>query len=378
MDLNPFIQNFPNVREYRPQDDSEIFKIFQQRPMKAAGVELVYDRSPKFTSILQHQSDHYKTIVLEHENSLASFFSYSWGPRYVYDQVKTVGYIGDFRVQNPRQAARVWRDFYGRFLDFLSQQENGIDYFFTGILDSNTEAMNNLVIRGGKNGFYYHYINSQVMVNLLARKVWAARSKSPYVVTPLQKHEFDIAQEMLDEDQQRKLFGYPFRGDLSEWERRQRVWRGWSQKNFLAIRINGELKAICLPWSPTAAKRMLIRNTPLTMKWALQSLHFAGAHVPQPNQQIETLYLTHLGFAYGVLADEKKQMVQAFADYIFKNRRYYGFHMLAVADTWGDLAWQLNKNYFLQKAKVNLFEVSTRLLPRFPIGADLGYEMCLV
>lgn len=378
MDLSPFLKNFPAIREYRVEDDKEIFKIFQQYPMKAAGVELIYDRSPQFTSILKHQSDHHKTLVLEHRQELASFFSYSWGPRYVYDQIKTVAYIGDFRVQYPRPAAKIWREFYGRFLDFLSVESKYVDYFYTGILDSNTEAMNNLVIRGGKNGFFYHYLNSQIMINLLAQKVWTSKVSLPFEVSALRPDEIDVVRELLDQDHQKKLFGYPFEGDLSEWDRRQRAWVGWNSENFLVIREGGEIKAVCLPWSPTAVKRMVVRNAPLSMKWALQGLQFAGVEVPQPNQEIETLYLTHMGFATGVDIDQRKQMVQAFVHFIFRNRKRYKFHMLALADTWCELSWPLSKSYFLQKTKVNLFEVSTSPLMRFQVGQDLGFEMCLV
>lgn len=378
MDLAQFINAHPELELYQPEKHNyEVLEFMAKSPMRIGGIELLYDRSPRFEALLKVQGGAFFTILAPKQGGgLHGFFSMSVFPRIVDGKIENIGYLSDFRTDGSRVAAKIWRSLYAEILAVVSADAKygKPKYFLTAILKNNQMAIQNIAVSGAKAkkfGFRYHLLQEQSMVNVYMSLPWRP------LATRAQWATRDMETKLrafLDACEREKHLGYSFVGGASDaWQFRKATWPHFEIEKFLVILKNDKIIACALPWSPSFAKRMLVTK----ISWAVKSLLFlgrlVGVRLPKLGESIETIYLTHLGIQPG---EDKNRIISELLG--AAKEMYPRAHMISFAAQPG--AAKEMKGFILQEVPVNLYAVTTNedLAPSCPAGQDVSFEMGLV
>jgi len=185
----------------------------------------------------------------------------------------------------------------------------------------------------------------------------------------------------LCDGRQRLCFGDDVGPDAgNEWDRRKRVWAGFTSSAFwVAVDQTGEIVACTLPWAPTQAKRLRVNRLGRWASLGFKLLSVVGAKTPEIGKPFTTLYLTHLTFLPSVSRETRAALIAAFIDAIFRQNQNRDFHMLSYADP-----DQLRKlapleNYFAQTTPAEVYLVTTTPgRPDVPPNDGVVFEMAIV
>ena len=379
MDLNDFLDDFPGVSIFnKARDEAEALKIFEAAPMKLPGLDLIYDRSPEFSSLLRAQGPSHQTFVARHRGKMIGFASLSWGPRYVNGKIRTVSYIGDLRILPVREASLLIRKFYPALLDY-ARKYWGVDYHLTSILSDNKLALNSLVRETGMKKFKYQLLREVKMVNVLGKKpfkkVQAGLGKIERV--PVTGAESREILSFMDALEQKKLFGFCLAE--SEWSRRLTTWPGLSTSTFLTYKTELGLRASCLPWAVTELKRLKVGQMRPWLKTSLLIPRLFGFKLPENGEALRIPYLTHLYFAEDCTPSEKAQILVSFIQEVkslswARSSTFISFEDPEEVHRAPEFSF-----YFTQVTRVGLYGV-TREDTSIDVkvdGSGLGFEMAL-
>ncbi len=378
MDLDKALADFPGLSLFNEErDNQDTLTIFETIPMKLPGMNLVYDRSPKFRSLLDCQSDQWLTLMGRVDGRALGFASLSWGPRYVNGEIKNVSYLGDLRVLPVKEASSIWKNFYPILLDY-SRENLKIDYHLTAILADNKFAIKALVAENPKRKFKYHPLNSTTMINVLGTKPFML-SKSALKVERISVK--DAVKEglidFMDREEKKKLFGYDFKH--SEWKRRLKSWPLIENFEFFVIRDRNGIRGLSLPWSISPIKRMRVEKMKNALKVLFKGLSLLGLTLPKDGESLKIPYLTHLTFHPEAKNSERAEMVSAFIQETKKLPWAKGAHFISFDDSWNLCSEKFLTPYILQKTQVNLYAVTSvnETIPLEFAGVTLGFEMVL-
>ncbi|WP_413289285.1 hypothetical protein [Bdellovibrio sp. HCB337] len=377
MDLREYLKSQDSLCEFEvSKHQNAVFQMLEEHAMNVAGIHLTYERRPEFNKLLEFQGPAGVTILGLDKEQISGICSISMGSRYIQGQKTTAGYVGDFRTNGTKYVAKLWRKTYAAVLKSTQNTKELLNpqYFLTAILADNALAIRNLVELKKDFGFYYRFLRTVDMVNIYGRKPFA-KTSSPWQGRFAKASDEDRIRSFLDVAEQRKSFGAVFdTSSESEWTRRKKVWPGFKTENFVLIEDSqGELLAVTLPWSPSAAKRMRVTQAPGMLLTAFKILKVFGYNMPSVGQSIETCYLTHLNIKPDV---DASSVVQTLLEFLLEKSFLKTNHMLSVADWWG-----LNlKSFITQRVPVNLYAVATDSNQHLSElkTPEIGFEMGLV
>jgi hypothetical protein len=363
----------PEVRLMQSSDQKAMYELSRLSPMRLPGLDLVYDRSPDFQSLLKCQSKNFETYVSYAGEELLGHASISWKNRLVNGEKKGVAYLGDLRMRKRRESARVWREFYQVLLSDEFRKNNNIDYFLTAVLADNKVAIKNLT-QSRNNKFRYHLLGKLMMVNILGRTPFSLKKDPHYEVSDwigeINSHNWDQFEE--------KEFSYLWKEDEEEY--RLNNWAHYSSYNWMkVIDKNEKLILITHPWSPSSCKRMTLDNQDWKMGLLLKLAQGLGLPSLKEGDHLETLYLTGLHFSKST---NNKQRASALAQLIrFELDKPTRPHMISFADSDGlHREPPIRKNFLMNKTEVLLFQVTR--VDESPLllksGIPIEFEMALV
>lgn len=376
MSLKDILPLIPPLRFLEKRDHEELFRLFEASPMKLPGLNLIYDRSPDLTTLLDCQAPHHLTIVGEEDQRLLGLASLSWGKRYVFGEKQTASYLGDLRTVRDRKAGLIWKGFFTKFLDGIKQ--SGIQHVVSGVLADNAFAMKSLVERDD-NEFKYHYLQQLMMVNFLGQKPLQSK-KNAYKVnmTPVQSAQAERLVSFMDQREKEKMFGYCLTD--GEWQRRLEIWPDFNLAKIYSIETEKGIRATCIPWSVNKAKRMKAQDIRWWFSLSMNWLKVFGIKIPKENEALDIAYLTHLNFAPDASVDEKAILLDAMIQEMRKEKWIKNSSFISYADQNNLYQQDLFKKYALQTTKVNLYLVTKRdetISSNF-LNQDVSFEMALV
>lgn len=351
-----------------------IEKLFAKQPVRLSGLDLLYDRSPDFFSLLKARGEASAVIAakLGTSEELWGLGSMSIREGYFDNAPARVAYLGDLRMLLSRNTARVWRQLYSQLLVDVSK-ELGVRGFLTAIVGDNKMALRSLVTRRNSE-FVYEPLGRLRLLGILGR--WALLSNGR---KRLEAHRISIGDEA--EAEFARFYG----------ERSPRMRHGWrvTPDAGLAIVIrnrHGETKIAARLVSPDAMKRMRIQSVDWKTRAIFEGLRITGLRPPTAGTSLSTTYLSWLSFGPKMTAAEKRHALIEMIDVCleFPPIQELGIMntMLLVPDTIGLSLRELGGR-FHYSTPVELFEVrpesttSPRDL-RTHVLHDVGFEMSLI
>lgn len=350
----------------QPEDNQAVLAFMEKSAMTVGGLELTYDRSPEFSRLLKYQSPRYYTFIGKNKaREIMGFFSITLANKWFNGEKKACGYIGDFRTDFSREAAKTWRKAYAEILRSLNKDHKlgNPQYFLTAILKKNSVAVRNLVASKKDLGFRYDFLKELDMVNIYGK--FPLSSRSSIQVVKAQKSDFNELKEFIDTHERKNQFGTSF-------DERLQNWPDFQIENFLLVKNSvNKIIACTLPWNPSFAKRMKVTQATLSFQFTLQILRLIGFNLPQLGENLETLYLTHLVFAD---EQEREKIIPAFIDHLLEMK--VNAHMISFPDDIGfSKSW---RKYIIQRTAVLLYAVNLSESPIMPEAKNISFEMGLV
>lgn len=370
MDLSEFFRTRPELQVLDAERDrAEVLELFARSPMHVAGLELVYDRSPDFSRLLECQGHDFVSFAGHHHGRKCFLASVSLERRWVDGRPANVAYVGDFRTDGSRAAALLWRREYRNLIAALKALPERPEVILTTILGGNAEALRNLAEPRRTFGVRYDEVAELEMVNTYARWPWARSSN--VVTEPARPEDETELRHFLFEREKTRPFGLVIDDEL--WARRARTWPGFRTENFLVQRnARGNLVACTLPWDPGFAKRMTVRRAPVTLRAAFAGLRGLGWPLPRVGESLSALYLTHLNFA-----DEADRglSLKSFVEHARRGHpRAHFVSFAADAESAGPM-----RGWIQQRVPVRLFTVSDESkVAEPPVARTPSFEMGLV
>lgn len=369
MDLDRFLQENSYLQIFAEErDESEVLQFMAAAPMRVGGIELIYDRSPKFQKLLKFQSDVFLTLVARHDDhKILGIFSVSIADKYIGGKKVKCAYIGDFRTDNSRASSQLWRKHYAQIIQAIrSDSKLGQPQFFlTAILEKNKEALRSLARSKKDFGFRYDFVAKAEMVNVYG--LLPGLRSSTHKVAAATAQDGPALCQFIEDSEKAKVFG-----TVDFFNTRKKNWPEFDLKNFLLIKDGqGKILACTLPYNPNFAKRMKVNSAPALMEMFFKLCGWFGLRLPQVGESLETIYLTHLHFSKEV---DSAKILYALLAYV--NKQYPASHMISFADLSGFS--KKMPRLFAQRMGVLLFNVSLSREPIFPATTQVAFEMALV
>lgn len=384
MDLNNLLADHPLFSTAKSEDNPLLLSEIESSPMVFSGMEMTYERGPDFQKLLRLQSPSNLTLVVRSPQKLSAMASFSWGRKWMAGSQKTVMYIGDFRSESSLALAKAWRVFYPALINLFqkSEQFNHCEFLYTAILEKNLDAINSLAKKKLGKKFYYHLFAQPQMINVLFKKPLASTFTKPnFKLVKGGKIGENALRSFLSQIHSQMLLGSCFEEvPNNDWEYRKNHWPGFHLDDFLiALNPSGVIVACTLPWSSESAKRMKLVKAPGIISNLLTLLNALKFRFPKVQQNISTLYLTHLTFSQSLSDFQRAQVIELFSDAILAEKKYRKYHMISFADFRNyHLQRPLNK-FFKQKTGINLYAVSTQESPPdIHSDVEVEFEMGLV
>ncbi|MBK9323771.1 MAG: hypothetical protein IPM97_12650 [Bdellovibrionaceae bacterium] len=375
MDLRGYLDSQTDISQFdEARDNEDLLAFMEKSSMRVGGIELLYDRAPNFSRLLRCQGSQYLTFVARNkQKKILGFFSISTTQKWVYGRKVVCGYIGDFRTDNSRQSALLWRRSYARILGAVQNEKSlgAPSYFLTAILKNNLEAVRSLATSKRDFGFQYNFLQDVEMVNVYG---FLPLVKKPQLNVEQAKPEDLLAlKKFLNQNEKNKMFGSIFDdSEADAWAYREKTWNDFSVDQFLLIRNKErEIVACTLPWDPGGAKRMKVLRAPWVLRAVFRGLAFCRFNTPKVGESLRTTYLTHLNIAEGIKKDE---VIRAFLAWVFQTHR--SVHMVSFSDDTGFSKGM--RSCISQRIPVALYAVTLGGDASFTAPLNVGFEMGLV
>jgi len=361
----------PGVRPADQKDENKLHELFQAKPMKIGKLELVYDRRPSFQNLLEAQGSSHITWLMEGQSRILGCGSVSAVDRWYLGKKHRVSYLSDLRISEARAAITTWRKFYPDALAAL--EEGGLlgkpTYHLTAVLKENLPALRALT---GKNkGVEYHPFREPWMVNIFGRLVLR---RPQLQVRAIRASESDRLLHYLKDRACQRAFGYDF---PLEQDRRLKTWPGFDPAQFLVCESGDRWLGVCLPWSPSALKRLVFQSAPWLTQKMFYSLKWLGRKPLEVGAPISTTYLSSFYWSDGV---EGAAVASAFLDWLQRDGVFARTHFLSFcAPDAGWLSSSHLKGYIKQLTPTQVFLVAARgQYLDMDRSSVLDFEMALV
>lgn len=351
-----------------------IESLFSKQPVRLSGLELLYDRTPDFFSLLKARGNASAVIAatLGASDDLWGLGAMSIRDGYFDHERARVAYLGDLRMLLSRNTARVWRLLYSQLLKDVAK-ELGVRGFLTAIVGDNKMALRSLVSRRNSE-FVYEPLGRLRLLGIIGR--WALLSNGR---RKLDHHRILIGTAADDEFS--RFYG----------ERSPVMRHGWCETPATGLAVvvknrRGETKIAARLVSPDGMKRMKIQEIDWKTRAIFQSLRITGVRPPTAGSSISTTYLSWVCFGATMTPVEKRHALIEMIDVCLEYEpiRELGIMntMLLVPDTIG-LSMRELGGRFHYSTPVELFEVrpdATVASPdlRTQVLQDVGFEMSLI
>lgn len=365
MKLFELLARHESVSLANPTDNEAILSFFDSFPMKGEGLILQYQRAPDFFKFLQFHSPEFFVFLLRDKGAITGVGTLILRKGFIGGKETWVGYLGDLRVKSGMRNALMWRKFYEDLIHHAPAIEElrGCRHFITAVIDSNKEAQASL-IRARKNSFAYHELSGYFMVNISLKK--PLKKEPQLTVRQATPEDAKLVREYYLSKEMRKPFGICDDPALclSRWE-------NFDWNNFYLAFDQDRLVGLAGAWSPSPAKRIILKSLPRHLKLLSTFLRLRKNSFPREGEELRPLYLTHLNF-------DSVEALRALVFHIFSEEKMRSYHLLSLAVFNPEELLALG-DFVIDKIPMALYQVYDNRTPEVLVKKEQpGFEMALV
>ncbi|MCP4135041.1 MAG: hypothetical protein GY754_28965 [bacterium] len=392
MNIDNFIGGFSGGRMAKPEDNQKILNFYNSFSMEGGAFKIAFRKEPDYFRFLSYESPKHHVFLMENnDKEIEAMASMIVRPCYINGEVDRVAHISDLRVVSKAQRKNKfrWRDF---SLAICEQGEKIREfekcrYYLGSYVDANKQAKDVI------SSFDAPYATSDVanyrMVSLLARKLPKVFGRKSSVsdlkitITRAREEDREELKGFLDRQSRKRTFGYVYSGKDGELERRIRDWDGFTIASFYVARNTaGTIIGCCAPWDPTTGRRIVVDTFPGSLVFLAKVVKLLGKNVPDPGDELKTLYLTTMEYDYSLSTKQKRHILNAMIDEVYKTGIMKEYHVLAFCDYKKEsIAAGLKKDYFVESTSTVLYQLHARdseeVIRESELAVPPGHEMCL-
>lgn len=283
------------------EDQPAIEALFEKLPISLSGLDVVYDRSPDFFSLLKARGSASAALTARltepygSSRDLLGLGSISVRDGFYNQASVRVAHLGDLRVLLSRSTARVWRQLYNQLLNDVSS-ELGVESFLTAIVGDNTAALRSLVTRR-RSDFLYEPLGRLRLLGIFGRWNFLAKSQLRF-------------------DARRVLVGPEAELDFQDfYARRAATLRhGWTKIPAVGTPVvlknhRGEIRVIARLVCPDPMKRLRIQSMDWSTRAILQALRGTGGPELKVGTSLSTKYLSWVSFDSALAPVERRHVL---------------------------------------------------------------------
>ena len=286
-------------------DDVAIRYLLKCNPIPG-WVSLSYEREPSYFLASTVEGDQHITVIAREVSSdkIVGLFSIALYSAYVNGQVARIAYLGQLRIDTRyRNKIRYVRDGF----EYCRQRINevdGVDYFFTSIIDGNPKAVR--LLTAGIKGLPRYELFSQLStlaipcvpkprfyLKLLFSKFKSA--KNDIHISSANESSITKIQQLLFETNTLYQFSPSWRNNDLQSDR----CRGLHIGDFLQAQQGGELLGCLALWDQSTFKQIRVQTynktiTRLRPLFNLLTPFTRLANLPDPGEELKQIYISHL------------------------------------------------------------------------------------
>lgn len=373
----------PHVRIATEKDNESILKFYHQSAMSDKNQSIKYGRGNDFFTFLKDRSDQFLVLTIwDDQNAIQGVGVISYRNGFINNELTTIGYLGDLRVNLNKKLIREWRKLYSLLMKYSAYLPETFycKYYQTVIIDQNTKAKSTLVETKIPN-LKYELLEKYKMINVIGKI--NLPTNQLFSIAPMQENEKDSIQNFLFNFDRQRNFGRDWNHEL---DFRLTRWKNFTNKSIHVIKdSNQKIMAITSSWNPIESKQVMVTNIPLIFKILVPLLNFFPLvqikPLPKKDRPIDILYLNQFVFDPGLSLSDKKNIVSQVINYLFKEN----FSMLAYADFESQSLLENNKQFITNTIQMSMYTVhslneNNQIIDPIPktTNQDPGFDMVLV
>ena len=383
MDLEQYLQRWPNYELAKPESDSEIKNFCLLRGIEGKQFAFEYQREPSFFDFSQCQGDQVYTFIARLNKKIVGMGTVQVRSCYLYGKDSTIGYLSDLLINREDSKKLQWRQFVSDLLANAPKisEFKGVQHFLGVFVDDNILAKSALYGSKRESDVLYKYLAGYHMVNLLA-KPFPFLSKTNNNLKAATAEETDKAAliQFLDNEQKNRAFGYKIKN--GEWEYREKIWKNFSLERFFIVKDpQGKILGTCLPWSPAPSKKIYIRKLPIILKFIQRyNLLDTWLRIPGIDKQFKVLYLSNLEVDHKLNPIDAQRVFLALVDQMWQDIPRSRYHCISFADFYKRPLLPKFSPYLCNKIpmQMRLIHHKNFTVPKLTNEELPGFEMALV
>jgi len=367
MKFKDLIESLPYWKIAEKKDNQEILNLYNSLHMEGGSFNIRFVKNPNYFKFNTYESqNNYVIIALNNENDVEGMFSLLIRPCYLNGKIEYVGHISDLRMKRKkdRKADFSWYDMFRAIFQkgMMVEEINNCKYFLGSYVVNNHYAIRAIK---EKAPWEIHDVANYCMVSILGRKPFKylgisskPESADTVLISRATNSDKKELTSFLDQQNQKRTFGFVFSGENNELDRRLKDWDDFSISNFYIAKDNsGKIIACTAYWNPTKGRRIVVDRFPFYLGLLGKLLKLFGKDIPDEGQELKILYLTHIEINHSLPVEKKRIILNKFIDAIYASNIMSNYHIMGFCDyTSENLSLGMEKNYFLEKTFTSLYQ----------------------
>lgn len=319
------------IRLAHAEDDNGLRRILRENPMQGE-ISLSFEREPDYFAAAQVEAPDNQIVVAEDldTNRIVGLGARSIRPLYVNGEVRQLGYLSQFRIDQDYRAMRRGLTKAWKLLKEL-HQDGKSPYYYTSIIEDNLPARR--LLTRGLPGLprYIEYARMHTLA-ITSRKI-----KRP--ITPPEGVEISrgnsVGKEAILECLRRNLPRYQF---APHWDNSllfdSELTPGLTPGDFVVVSKEGAVLGCAALWDQGAFKQTIVRGYSRRVtcfRWLINLLApLSGLpYLPPLNSKIKHAYLSHLA-----IEQDNQELFRVLLRTIFNDAvaQGYRYFMLGLCD----------------------------------------------
>jgi hypothetical protein len=137
----------------------------------------------------------------------------------------------------------------------------------------------------------------------------------------------------LDRQNRAKTFGYIFKGENGELERRFKIWDNFSIASFFIARDQtGNIVGTFGVWNPDRGRQLYIDKIPDSKALLAKLGQFVGLKIPKPNSKLDICYLTTFELDHQLTPGQRLAVFGKLMDSFYKSGIPKSYHIVSFCD----------------------------------------------